>query len=87
VLVLDFKSAEANARFAQLIKDAYNGTGGYGFLTNNCGHAFQRAINRMNLPGVPTNDKIKPSNHEGFINDHLKPYIRTEKFYPQDVMR
>lgn len=84
--VLDFGSAEANARFGELIKNAYNNTGGYSLTSNNCGHAFQRAINAMKLPGVPENKVRSPGGHEKFINQHLKRYISDVRHYPQDVI-
>jgi len=47
--VLDFSSVSsgANLLFANLIEHAYDDTGGYKFFSNNCGHAFQRAINEL----------------------------------------
>ncbi|MCA1629735.1 MAG: hypothetical protein LC774_05195, partial [Acidobacteria bacterium] len=81
--VLDFGSYQANDRFGQLIISAYDGKGGYGFTGNNCGHAFQRALNEMNISGVPKNNEIRPSRHEKFIKNRLQSYIKETKEYPK----
>ena len=81
--VLDFGSIEANRKFKSLLLSAYDGIGGYNIVTNNCGHAFRRAINAMNLPGVPKNKEIRPSQHQKFIDTYLQPYIRRVYNYPQ----
>jgi RHS repeat-associated protein len=72
--VLDLGSTARNTQFAKAIVNAYNGKGNYKFLTNNCGHAFQRAVNELKLSQVPYR-LISPKQHEGFINNSLSEYI------------
>jgi hypothetical protein len=81
--VLDFGSPVKNRQFAVALLTAYRGTGGYDFTGNNCGHAFQRAINQMKLPGVPQNTAIKPSRHEKFLKTHLSNYVVGRTQYPK----
>jgi RHS repeat-associated protein len=73
--ILDFGSPAKNRQFAVALLTAYRDTGGYHLTKNNCAHAFQRAVNKMNLPGVPQNTQIRPSQHEKFLKTHLWQYV------------
>ena len=73
--ILDFGSPAKNRQFAVALLTAYRGTGGYHLTKNNCAHAFQRAINKMKLPGVPQNTAIRPSQHEKFLKTHLWQHV------------
>lgn len=73
--VLDLGSADRNQQFGRAIINAYDGKGGYHLLKNNCGHAFQRAVNEMKLGGFWRNNSIRPSQHEKFIKAYLSDYI------------
>jgi RHS repeat-associated protein len=85
--VLDFGSPAANARFAALIQHGYDnydpgfGLPGYpyNFITNNCGHAFSRALSDMGY----NDSQILPSLHGSFIENNLAPYIKEKRYYPR----
>lgn len=81
--VIDFGDYRTNDKFAQLIISAYDGTGKYKLTKNNCGHAFQRAINGLGVGHIPRNDEIRPSKHEQFIKQNLYMYTTAERSYPK----
>ena len=45
--VLDFDRSKLNDKFKNELFKAYQGTGTYGLVNNNGGHAFQRSINAV----------------------------------------
>lgn len=72
--ILDFGSADLNKRFYGELLDAYKGTGEYALTTNNCGHAFQRAVNVIAEElGFPKNNSTIPGNHQKYIKSVLQP--------------
>jgi RHS repeat-associated protein len=81
--VLDFGSWQKNEQFSQALINAYNGTGNYKFLRNNCGHEFQRAVNQLQLNNGSTYRGISPKDHQKFITKHLSQYLVRTIEYPK----
>jgi len=82
--VLDFGSSKLNNKFKNELLKAYQGTGIYALTTNNCGHAFQRAINAMAGDlNISTNWRQAPAQHDAYINSVLKKYIVNKNLYPK----
>ena len=79
--VLDFGRDDLNERFKDVLLKAYVGSNPsnkdrYALLDNNCGSAFQRAINAIAPDlGIPKDDAIKPASHGEYIKKWLQPYI------------
>ncbi|MEO8649244.1 MAG: RHS repeat-associated core domain-containing protein [Acidobacteriota bacterium] len=82
--VLDFGSAAINAKFKNALLTAYYGSGVYTLTDNNCGHAFQRAINAIAGDlGIPTTKSIDPQAHRNYITKNLGQYLVNKNYYPK----
>jgi hypothetical protein len=83
--VLDFGSADLNAKFKQMITNAYKNADGSiqsWTATNNCAYAFKAAINAIaGQLGVPTDSAIKPSSHGAYIQKNLKSFTTAVNTY------
>jgi hypothetical protein len=57
--------------------------GPYGFIRDNCGEAFCRAVN--NRGGLPRNGGTAPVEHRAYILNKLRPYIKAIVTYKRGV--
>ena len=55
------------------------GSGPYALRQDNCGEAFCQAVNAT--PGLPNDGAIAPLQHELYVVQNMKPYIRAVNRY------
>ncbi|MEW6131397.1 MAG: RHS repeat-associated core domain-containing protein [Acidobacteriota bacterium] len=87
--VLDFGSPEKNRAFANSLMHGYEGQDPlfgippskwpYNLITNNCGHAFSRALWDN---GLGMDFHVAPIEHQYYIENFMQANIRKRNFYP-----
>jgi|GEM_PF-390263 len=85
--ILDFGSTKINEKFQNALKHAYDYSySGYGPISDNCGAAFNRAINAISKDiGVPMSINIRPSAIREYIEKNLKPrnFVVGQREFPK----
>jgi hypothetical protein len=57
------------------------GSGPYALRQDNCGESFCRAVNAT--PGLPHDGAIAPLQHEWYVVQNMRPYIRAvHRYHP-----